>query len=101
VPDPFGVGLGGSLFNLIDVAQGYVFDPAPLQILSITRLENGHILLKCLGIPDQLNKIQATSDMLVSFTNLDSVLADGTGAFQYEDVNAGSFTQRFYRLAFP
>ena len=26
-PDPLGSGIGGSLFNLIDVAQGYVFDP--------------------------------------------------------------------------
>src|SRR5205823_524690 len=26
-PDLLGIGLGGSLFNLIDVAQGYVFDP--------------------------------------------------------------------------
>jgi hypothetical protein len=101
VPDPFGTGLGGSLFNLIDVAQGYVFDPVPLKIVSITRLANGHIVLQCLGIPDHLNTIQATSDMLIPFTNLDSVMADVTGAFQYEDVNAGGFTKRFYRLAFP
>jgi hypothetical protein len=100
-PDLLGSGLAGSLFNLIDVAQGYVFDPAPLQIISITRLANGHILLKCVGVPDQLNTIQASPDLLTPFTNLTSVMADVTGAFQYEDVNSGSFTRRFYRLTYP
>src|SRR4029077_9436019 len=33
-PDPF-VGIGGVFFNLIDVAQGYVFDPAQLTIARI------------------------------------------------------------------
>jgi hypothetical protein len=100
-PDLVGSGLAGSLFNLIDVSQGYVFDPAPLRIISITRLPNGHILLQCLGIPDQLNTIQASPDLITPFTNLASVMADVTGAFQFEDPNAGSFTKRFYRLAYP
>jgi hypothetical protein len=98
-PDLVGSGLAGSLFNLIDVAQGYVFDPAPLKIISITRLANGHILLQCLGIPDQLNTIQASPDLIMPFTNLASIMADVTGAFHYEDTNPG--TKRFYRLAFP
>jgi len=100
-PDLIGSGLAGSLFNLIDVSQGYVFDPAPLKIISITHLPNGHILLQCLGIPDQLNTIQASPDLITPFTNLTSVLADVTGAFQFEDSDAGSFTKRFYRLAYP
>ena len=32
-PDPF-VGIGGSFFNLIDVAQGYVFDPVSFTVAS-------------------------------------------------------------------
>src|SRR5207302_8268666 len=40
-PDSLGAGIGGSFFDLIDVAQAYVFDPSLLEILSITRLTNG------------------------------------------------------------
>jgi hypothetical protein len=94
-------GIGGSFFNLIDVAQGYVFDPSELKIISITRLANGHIVLQCLGVPNQLNSVQASPDVIIPFTNLAGVMADVTGAFQYEDTDAGNFTKRFYRLAFP
>jgi hypothetical protein len=100
-PDLLGSGLAGSLFNLIDVAQGYIFDPAPLQIVSITRLPNGHILLQCLGVPDQLNTVQSTDDMRVPFQNLSSVMADGTGSFSFEDTGTTNLTQRFYRLTYP
>ena len=100
-PDLLGSGLAGSLFNLIDVAPAYVVDPAPLKIVSITHLPNGHILLQCLGIPDQLNTIETSPDLLTPFTPLGSVMADVTGVFQFEDTNAGSFAKRFYRLAYP
>jgi hypothetical protein len=99
--DLLGTGLAGSLFNLIDVSQGYVFDPAPLKIISITHLANGHIFLDCLGVPDQLNTIQVSPDLITPFTPLATKMADVTGAFQFEDVNAGSFTKRFYRLSYP
>jgi hypothetical protein len=35
-PDPL-EGSGGSFFNLIDVAQGYVFDPAGLPVTAVSR----------------------------------------------------------------
>ena len=92
-------GIGGLLFNLIDVAQGYVFEPSPLQITSITRPANGHILLTCLGAPNALNTVQASPDLIMSFTPLASVLADANGMFTYEDANPG--TKRFYRLSLP
>ena len=94
-------GIGGSFFNLIDVAQGYVFEPLALKITSITRLANGHIVLQCLGAPGQANTIQASPDLITPFTFLDSVIADAAGAFSYEDTTAGTFTKRFYRLSFP
>jgi hypothetical protein len=92
-------GIGGSFFNLIDVAQGYVFDPTELKITSITRLANGHILLKCQGLPNQLNIIQASPDLVTPFDFLASVMADGNGSFQYED--ATNLDKRFYTLAYP
>jgi hypothetical protein len=39
--------------------------------------------------------------LVTPFTPLGSVMADVTGAFQFEDVNAASFTKRFYRLTYP
>jgi hypothetical protein len=38
-PDLFGSGIGGVLFNLIDVAQGYVFDP--LLVGAVSRKTHG------------------------------------------------------------
>ena len=99
--NPSLAGIGGVLFNLIDVAQGYIFDPTPLKIISITRLPNGHILLNCLGAPNVLDTVQVSPDLVTSFTTLATVMADSTGAFQFEDVDAGSFSKRFYRLTYP
>ena len=81
--NPSLAGIGGVLFNLIDVARGYVFDPTPLKIISITRLPNGHILLNCLGAPNVLNTVQVSPDLVTSFTPLATVMADSTGAFQF------------------
>lgn len=94
-------GIGGVFFNLIDVAQAYVFDPSELKITQIERLGNGHILLHCLGAANQLNTVQVSPDLTSGFTFLASVLADANGAFTYEDVDATALTKRFYRLSLP
>ncbi len=94
-------GVGGSFFNLIDVAQGYVFDPSVLEITNITRLANGHILLDCLGAPNYPNTIQYSPDLFVPFTKLDTVTPGPSGVFQYEDTGATGLTKRFYRLSLP
>ncbi|HJT80085.1 MAG TPA: hypothetical protein VJ719_02715 [Chthoniobacterales bacterium] len=95
------VGIGGTLFNLIDVAQGYSFDPNDLRITAITKLGNGHILLNCHGAPNRLNSVQFTDDLLnLPFYFLASVMADANGNFQFEDT-ATPPTKRNYRLALP
>ncbi len=94
-------GIGGSFFNLIDVAQAYVFDPAQLQILSITRLPNGHILLNCLGSPNALNTVQASPDLVIPFAPIASVPANAAGVFQYDDPGAVGLDKRFYRISLP
>ena len=70
---------------------------------SITRLSNQHIVLQCVGAPSLANKIEATTDLKnTPFAPLTpSVMANSAGSFQFEDVNAGSFTRRFYRVAIP
>jgi hypothetical protein len=100
-PDTFGIGIGGSLFNLIDVAPAYTFDPNDLRITSITRLPNGHILLQCHGAPSRLNTVQSSPDLNTTpFYFLASVMADANGIFQYEDTNPPP-NKGFYRLALP
>jgi hypothetical protein len=94
-------GIGGTFFNLIDVAQAYVFDPTELKITSIVRLDNGHIVLQCKGVPSQPNTIEASPDLLSSFSFLVNVVADANGTFQYEDTVAGPLSKRFYRLTLP
>jgi hypothetical protein len=100
-PDTFGIGIGGSLFNLIDVAPAYSFDPNDLRITSITRLANGHIMLQCHGAPNRLNTVQFSPDLITPFYFLASVMADLNGIFQYEDTAATPLTKRFYRLTLP
>lgn len=73
------------------------------KVNSITRLTtNRHIVLQCKGVPSSVNRIEARTDMKTgSFSLLGSATANSSGIFQYEDVNAASFTQRFYRVAIP
>jgi hypothetical protein len=101
-PDLTGTGIAaGSLFNLIDVAQSYVFDPMLLTITSITHLANGHILIQGLTDPNLTVSVQASPDLVTQFSTIGTTTASALGVFQFEDVNAGSFTARFYRAAYP
>jgi hypothetical protein len=84
---------------------GFWFTLVPsLKIISITRLANGHILLWCMGVPNNVNHLQTSSDLSPgSFVTISPAppAADASGAFQYDDAAAAGLTKRFYRLAFP
>ncbi|HXX42808.1 MAG TPA: hypothetical protein VEI58_11160 [Chthoniobacterales bacterium] len=90
-------GIGGSFFDLIDVAQSYVFDPALVQITSITRLANGHALIVGQTAPSLTVPIQFASDLMTTFANFGSATADSTGIFQFDDGGAVGLTLGFYR----
>ena len=71
-----------------------------LKILSITQPAENTIRLQCLGVPNAVNRIEFSPDLSPdSFTTLSSIDLGPTGAFQFDDPNAG--TRKFYRLAFP
>jgi uncharacterized delta-60 repeat protein len=75
-----------------------------LKITSIARPANGHAILQCLGVPNQVNDLQVSPDLSPGSFVIVSPLpaaADGTGAFSYDDAGAVGLTKRFYRLAFP
>jgi hypothetical protein len=73
----------------------------PPRVASTTKLANGHMLLQCVGVPSAVNRIEASADLTAGFSTTASLMADASGAFQYEDVDTGSFSKRFYRIAYP
>lgn len=60
----------------------------------------GEITIYFAGIPGQLYNIEASED-LVTWTGIGSATAGANGKFQFTDVNAGSFAQRYYRTTVP
>ncbi len=72
-----------------------------LQILSITRIGNGPVVLQVAGFPYGVHRIQASVDLSFgSFIDIANVTADANGLFLYQDTRAG-LTSIFYRVAFP
>ena len=74
-----------------------------LQITSITRLANGHMLLQGLGLPSRAHTIEASVDLSPgSFVPLPQpVIAAGTGVLLYDDSTSVGLPKQFYRLRFP
>jgi len=66
-------------------------------IRSITYLAPNTMRLQCLGFPSAVHRIEFSTDL--SFTSFALRTADAFGAFQYDDVSAG--TKKFYRIASP
>jgi hypothetical protein len=71
----------------------------PLKILSITRLTSGHIFLQGVGVPNGSYTMQAAPDLNPS--GFGPITVSASGQWQYEDMDAGSFPERFYRLSYP
>jgi hypothetical protein len=94
-------GIGGSEFNLIDVAQGYVFDPALVRIVSIKRSGTGPATVTGLTRPNLTVTMQMSPDLFTPFAFLAPVTADSGGTFQFQDNGAVGVTKRFYRAVYP
>jgi probable HAF family extracellular repeat protein len=75
--------------------------PSVLRITSITRLTNGHVLIKGVGTPSQTYAVQATSDVRTAFVQLATMMAANDGELQFEDAEAAIFSKRFYRFVAP
>lgn len=92
------VGQAGNIFGIIRVLS----NPA-IQITSIARLANGHILLTGVGVPNASYTLQQSPTLTPpNFTPLSPpVTTDGAGNWQFEDASASITGNRFYRLSFP
>ncbi|HJT82006.1 MAG TPA: hypothetical protein VJ719_12480, partial [Chthoniobacterales bacterium] len=73
-----------------------------LKILFINKSGNG-ALLDCLGVPNVINRIEATADLTApnSWTTIGWPTAGNNGAFQFNDPSPPDPSKRFYRLAYP
>ena len=71
------------------------------NILSTTRLAGGTIRLQGKGVPNTTYTIQSSPDLAQSFVIIGTAVSAADGTFQFDDTNASSFTQRFYRLKTP
>jgi hypothetical protein len=90
-PKPYSDGL-----DIVDLV------PAPLEITAVTRLTNGHTVVQGIAAQGTNYTIEASPDLSPgSFTPLATVKSNNFGALQYDDANAGNFSQRFYRFTYP
>jgi hypothetical protein len=93
-------GAAGVRIDSISLTSGLAC--VPLKILSITRLTSGHIFLQGVGVPNGSYTMQAAPDLNPSgFGPIGPITVSATGQWQYEDMDAGSFPERFYRLSYP
>ena len=83
---------------MLDAVQ--VVEVASLKILSITRAGNGPVVLKILGFPNGVHRIQASVDLSAgSFIDIATVTAAAAGLLEFQDTRSG-LTKSFYRVVF-
>ena len=95
---------GGSpvpVFTNATDSIGFIALGQPLQFTDISRVGLGPVVVQGVGAPSITYSLKATSDLTQPFTFITSATADGAGNLSFTDSNAGSFTQRFYRISFP
>jgi sugar lactone lactonase YvrE len=68
---------------------------------SFNRPTSGHVMLSGQALPNATVYIQATTTLQSGFSTLGTTIADGNGAYQYDDASVGSVTKRFYRASYP
>jgi probable HAF family extracellular repeat protein len=81
--------------------QMHAFLLTPLHIDSMTKRPNGNILLQGQTIPNGSVRIEASLAPGTGFSPLETIVADATGSFTWEDLETAGFPRRFYRAALP
>ena len=77
--------------------------PCPVELVSIQRPTNGHVLLQGVGVPNASHSVEFSDDLGSGmFQSLDAtVFADGLGLLRFEDASATGLPKRFYRFTYP
>lgn len=104
-PSSFGEDANGELY-ITDITKGSVYKIVPttpnVQIDSVTRATpNGHAFVHGYGVPFKVHTVKAAANITDAFMTISTVTAAGDGSFQFEDINAGSFPTRYYRVTYP
>jgi glucose/arabinose dehydrogenase len=101
-PSSLGEDANGELY-ITDIGNGNLYKIVPssssASIQNVTSLQNGHVLVSGSGVPFAAHTILATGSDGSSFSAIGTVTAEGTGKFQFEDVYAGNFPGRQYRVS--
>ena len=92
--------LGGKSYPL---QGGGAISPVQVQLknVSILALPNKHVVIQCIGVPEQSHTVLTTDDLKQPFAPISTIIAGFDGKIQYEDTNAGSVSRRFYRISYP
>jgi hypothetical protein len=72
-----------------------------LKITSLVRLTNGNFSISGTAGPLRAVSIEASADLIGPFARIGSTTSDFAGAFQFEDADAATLSQRFYRAVYP
>jgi autotransporter-associated beta strand protein len=97
---PFTISYHGGYGNEVVLTQTAL--PAPTVITSIARATNGVVSLHGTGAPNVTYHVQANTNLTTTnWINLGPVIADGVGALLFNDSQAGTYAQRFYRFVYP
>jgi hypothetical protein len=76
-------------------------DAVFVKVTSQHRATNGHYLINGRTAPSTTINIQASPDLVQPFLTIGTATSDASGTFEFEDVNAASFSKRFYRASYP
>ena len=103
-PSSLGEDANGELY-ITDIGNGNVYKIVPAaanaHIESVARLASGHTLLQGFGVPFETYTIEATANLSTAFFPIGTATAEGDGTFQFEDIYAGNFPERRYRVTHP
>jgi enterochelin esterase-like enzyme len=72
-----------------------------LRVTSMSRRSGGAFHIEGTGVPLATHKVLATDSLSASFVPIDTVVADADGKLSFDDQNAATHQQRFYRFAYP
>jgi uncharacterized delta-60 repeat protein len=92
------VGDVGGVFGVLRL-QGDT--PAFLNFTSITRLDNGRMLMRGTGVPSGAHTLWRSATLANGYSETAPVLADADGNWEHEDIPVAGMDHGFYRLSFP
>jgi hypothetical protein len=95
VSDSFGATATGVVSVNISPGSGITDNLTGLVVLP-----NGHVVVQFAGVPNRTYSVQASTD-LQNWNTIGSATTGSNGQFSFEDVDAGNFSQRFYRTSYP